>query len=74
MNPLQFDKDGDGKVSKEEAPPQMQERFDMMDTNGDGFIDRADMDALRQRFQQGGGPGGPGGGPGGPGGPGGARP
>lgn len=55
----QFDADGDGKISKEEAPERMQERFDTMDANGDGFIDQEEMQAMRQRL---GGRGGPGGG------------
>ena len=66
MNLKSFDKDGDGKVSREEAPEPMRDRFDSIDSNGDGFLDQADMDAMRRRFQEGGGaPGGAGGPPGG---------
>ncbi len=54
----QFDKDGDGKISKEEAPERMRERFDQMDENGDGFLDKEEQEALlkrmRERFRQGG--------------------
>lgn len=54
----ELDKDGDGKISKEEAPDRMKERFDQMDKNGDGFFDKAEQDAfikmIRERFQQGG--------------------
>lgn len=57
----QFDKDGDGKISKEEAPERMRENFDRMDVNGDGVLDQSDFEAMRDRFRQGGGPGGPGG-------------
>lgn len=56
-----FDKDGDGKVSKEEAPEAMQQRFERMDRNGDGFIDKGEQEAvmrfIRQRVQDGGAPG-----------------
>ena len=51
-----LDKDDDGKLSKEEVPERMQQRFDQIDGNSDGFIDKAEMDQLianiRRRFQQ----------------------
>lgn len=54
----QLDKDGDGKLSREEAPERMRERFDQMDTNGDGFFDKEEQDAfielIRERVQRGG--------------------
>ncbi len=59
-----LDKDGDGKISKDEAPAGMQSRFDSLDGNGDGFIDKAEQAELMKRFQGGGGGGG-GGRPGG---------
>jgi collagen type III alpha len=64
---MQFDQDGDGKVSKDEAPERMKDFFDRLDGNADGFIDSDEVAAMRQRA---GGPGGPsgGGGPGGDGG------
>ncbi len=73
MNLMQFDKDGDGKLTKEELPEQAQAFFDRMDTNGDGSVDSAEMAEVRRRMGGAGGPGGPGesGAPGGPGGPGG---
>lgn len=64
-----LDKNGDGKISKDEAPGGMKDRFDTMDSNGDGFIDKAEQAALMRKFQQQGGggrPGGPGGGAGSP--------
>jgi hypothetical protein len=65
-DPFQFDKDKDGKLSKEEAPEQMLQFFDMMDSDKDGFITRSEMAAAVQRFQQQQRQrGGPGGGPGG---------
>ena len=33
-----LDRDGDGKISKDEAPEAMKERFSMLDTNGDGSV------------------------------------
>lgn len=53
----QLDKDGDGKISKEEAPPRLKERFGDVDKDGDGFLDKAEQEALieaMRRFQQGG--------------------
>jgi hypothetical protein len=63
-NLMDLDQDGDGKVSRDEAPEPMQNFFDRLDGNSDGFIDQQEADAMRRRFQQGGGrPGAPGGGP-----------
>ncbi len=61
------DKNGDGFVSKEEAPEFLQRFFDRVDTNTDGKISKEEADAARERMRQGGGggPGGPGGGRGG---------
>ena len=50
---MQYDTDSDGKVSKEEAPERMRGFFDRIDGNGDGFIDKAEIDAMRARFQGG---------------------
>ena len=52
-----FDKDEDGIISKEEAPDRLKDRFDDVDTNSDGFLDKeaqaAMFEAFRRRFQQG---------------------
>ena len=62
-----FDANEDGKIAKDELPEMMQERFPMMDSNGDGFIDQTEMEEMRKRFRGGRGPHGPGeGGQGGP--------
>jgi collagen type III alpha len=61
FDPMQFDSDGDGKVSKAEAPEQMQSFFDRLDTNSDGFIDAEEIAAMRRRFEsRGSAPGGEG--------------
>jgi hypothetical protein len=71
MNLMDNDKDGDGKISREEAPERMRDFFDRLDTNGDGFIDAAEIAAMRSRSGSRGGPGagGPEGGRRGEGGP-----
>jgi collagen type III alpha len=50
-----LDKNGDGKITRDEAPDRMAENFDKIDKNGDGAIT---PDELRP---PGGGQGGPGG-------------
>jgi hypothetical protein len=45
----QLDRDGDGKVSREEAPAQFASFFDRLDSNKDGFIDQQEMAAARAR-------------------------
>lgn len=57
--PMQRDSDGDGKLSMDEVPPQMERRFDQLDTNGDGFLERDELSSMRSRGR---GPGGRGGG------------
>lgn len=41
-----FDRDGDGKISKEEAPPPMARNFSRHDKNADGFIDAEEATSL----------------------------
>jgi len=52
-----FDRDGDGKISKQEAPPPMQRNFSKHDANGDGYIDADEAKSLPRPGQ--GGPPGP---------------
>ncbi|MEE2908074.1 MAG: EF-hand domain-containing protein [Planctomycetota bacterium] len=54
----QFDINDDGKLSKDELPERMAQRFDRFDSNGDGFIDEDEMATIRKRMQQRGGRGG----------------
>ena len=72
---MELDVNKDGKISMDEVPERMQRFIERMDTNGDGAVDKAEMDAMQQRFQQGdfGGRGGQGGQGGGRGGQGGGR-
>ena len=58
-DPMKLDKNGDGKLSRDEVPSAMAEHFGKIDTNGDGFISRAEISATRARMQKAVGPGGP---------------
>jgi collagen type III alpha len=59
----QLDKDGDKKISREEAPEKMQQYFDFIDSNKDGFIDAKELAVMQaqMRKMEGGGGGGQGG-------------
>ena len=52
-----LDKDGDGKLSKEESPSKLKQLFEVLDGNGDGFVNLKEMETAAKRFQ--GGRGGP---------------
>lgn len=43
-----FDKNGDGTISRDEAPPRMLQRFDELDANHDGAIDQQELAAMRK--------------------------
>ncbi|MEE2738139.1 MAG: HlyD family efflux transporter periplasmic adaptor subunit [Planctomycetota bacterium] len=62
FNLMDYDKDGDGKVSKDEAPERMRSFFDRMDPNSDGFIDAKEIEDMTKRFRAGGAGGAGGGG------------
>jgi hypothetical protein len=49
------DKDGDGKLSGDEIPEQMRERIGMLDENGDGAIEKSEVEKMRARIEAGGG-------------------
>jgi len=44
-----LDTDGDGKVTEAEFLAKSKERFAKMDSNGDGVIDQADIDAMKAK-------------------------
>lgn len=53
-NPVsRFDKNGDGKISLQEAPPPMAQNFSRHDTNGDGFLDADEAKSLPRPGQDG---------------------
>ncbi|WP_425618701.1 EF-hand domain-containing protein [Anatilimnocola sp. NA78] len=49
-----FDKNSDGKLSKDEAPERMRENFDRLDSDGDGNVTLAEFEKVAGAF-----PGGP---------------
>ncbi len=58
----QFDRNKDGKLSRDEMPEFVRERFDEIDKNKDGFVSREEDQAFLSQMRPGpGGRGGPGG-------------
>jgi len=59
-----FDKNGDGRITRDEMPQRMKERLlQRADANGDGTLDAEEVKKFSERMgQRRGGPGGPGGG------------
>jgi len=62
MNPEEFreqlkraDTNSDGKISKDEAPALIKDRFDRIDQNSDGFIDETEIREMLRRIADGGG-------------------
>lgn len=44
-----MDANGDGKISKDEAPDRLKENFDRMDRNNDGFLTQEELQAAFER-------------------------
>ena len=59
-NLMGFDKNGDGKLSKDELPERMQGMFERGDSNKDGFLSPDEIRTMAAAQQAPGGPGGPG--------------
>jgi Ca2+-binding EF-hand superfamily protein len=47
------DANKDGKLSKEEAPDMLKERFDRVDGNSDGFVDETEIKQMFERMREG---------------------
>ncbi len=47
-----FDSDGDGRLTREELPPQMARLIDRFDTNGDDAIDATELETMTERMRQ----------------------
>lgn len=45
-----LDKNGDDKLSKDEAPEPMREHFDRVDANKDGLVEQSELQAMHQRM------------------------
>ncbi len=53
---MESDADGDGRISREEAPEMLLRRFDRMDIDGDGYVTRAELEQRMRRGPRGGPP------------------
>ena len=54
---MRNDRNGDGKVTKEELPDFLQRMFDRIDANGDGVIGESEAEKMSERFRSRGGRG-----------------
>lgn len=48
---MRFDTDGDGRISRNEAPERMRSDFARIDTNGDGSLDADELQAMAGRMR-----------------------
>jgi collagen type III alpha len=49
---FEADADGDGKLSKEEAPERMRENFDRIDADKDGSVSKEELTAAFARMRE----------------------
>ena len=47
-----MDKNDDGKITIDELPDRMQQRFESLDANGNGVFDREEHQAAMERIKQ----------------------
>ncbi len=52
FNLSSLDRNGDGKLTREEFPSRMQTAFSRFDTNGDGFVDAGEFAAMLEQRRQ----------------------
>jgi Ca2+-binding EF-hand superfamily protein len=45
----QIDRNGDGKIARDEAGPQLRRWFDRLDQDGDGTLDAAELRPILER-------------------------
>jgi len=50
LNPMRYDRNKDGKISRTEVPQQMSAFFDKVDKNKDGFLDSTEMQSFGAGF------------------------
>jgi hypothetical protein len=49
---MEGDTDSDGKISKEEARGPLQRGFDDADENGDGYLDKSELESMANKFAE----------------------
>lgn len=49
---MSYDKNGDGKLSKKEAPARMQRMFNRMDANNDGTLDKNEIEQIAEHMRR----------------------
>ena len=49
---LERDEDGDGRVGRDELPERMRRRFERIDSNHDGYIDREELEVMFERMER----------------------